>query len=167
MRASTRRRLIVAGLAVAGLALAGLLPAAYDATQAQTLQTFERSSVEIRSGERRHRFTVELARTHAQHMQGLMFRRKLAADAGMLFLYETPQVARFWMKNTYIPLDMLFIGSDGRVSSIAERTVPLSLESVSSHQPVIAVLEFNAGTASRLGIKVGDQVIHAALGTGG
>jgi hypothetical protein len=108
-----------------------------------------------------------VARTAAQHAQGLMYRRRLAADTGMLFIYDKPEPARFWMKNTYIPLDMVFIAPDGRISSIAERTVPLSLELVTSNQPVIGVLELNGGTASRLGIRAGDRVIFPALGAGG
>lgn len=95
-----------------------------------------------------------------------MYRRRLAADAGMLFIFEKPEPARFWMKNTYIPLDIIFIAPDGRISNIAERTVPLSLETVASDGPVVAVLEVNGGTAARLGIRPGDRVIHPALGTG-
>lgn len=167
MHSLSRRRLIAAVLAFAGLAFAGFTVAPHAGAQIPALQTFEKSSIEIRSGDRTHRFMVELAQSDAQHTQGLMFRRRMAADAGMLFLYREPQVARFWMKNTYIPLDMLFIASDGRIVGIAERTVPLSLESVSSDRPVIAVLEVNAGTASRLGIKIGDRVVHPKLGTGG
>jgi uncharacterized membrane protein (UPF0127 family) len=162
MRSSNRRKLIVAVAAAVALGFVGPATA-----QPQTFQTYEKVPLEIRSAKGAHRFTVELARTPDQQMQGLMFRRKLDADAGMLFVYQEPVVARYWMKNTYIPLDMIFIAPDGHISSIAERTVPLSLATISSDVPVIAVLELNGGTASRLGIKIGDKVIQAAIGTPG
>jgi uncharacterized membrane protein (UPF0127 family) len=115
-------------------------------------------------GERgRHTFAVEVAATDETRQVGLMFRKTLAADAGMLFDYQTPQPVAMWMKNTLIPLDMLFIGADHRISGIAERTVPHSLATIDSGGPVRAVLELNAGTAARLGIKVGDLVRHAAF----
>jgi len=95
-----------------------------------------------------------------------MFRRRMDRDAGMLFVYDTPQIITMWMKNTYIPLDMIFIGADLRVSSIAERTIPQSLETISSQKPSVAVLEVNAGTVRRLGLKVGDRVKSAFLGGG-
>ena len=89
---------------------------------------------------------------------GLMFRTALAPDAGMLFLYPTPRETSFWMQNTYLPLDMLFIDEDGVIRHIAERTVPLSTTPVPSNGPVRAVLEVNGGTSDRLGIAVGDRV---------
>jgi len=89
-----------------------------------------------------------------------MYRRKMAADAGMLFVYPSDAPVSMWMKNTFIPLDMFFIGSDGRITHIAERTVPQSTELIGSYGPVRGVLELNGGTASRLGIKPGDRVIH-------
>jgi len=110
-----------------------------------------------------HAFAVEMATTSDQHATGLMHRRAMAADAGMLFLYPAGSRVAMWMKNTLIPLDMLFIGRDGRITHIAERTVPMSTELIGSNGPVRAVLELNAGTASRLGIKVGDRVRHPAF----
>jgi len=109
-------------------------------------------------------FTVELATTPDQMERGLMFRRSLAPDAGMLFVYPDARQVEFWMKNTLIPLDMLFIAADGKVSRIAERTVPLSETPISSIEEVRAVLEVNGGTAARLGIKPGDVVHDSALG---
>jgi uncharacterized membrane protein (UPF0127 family) len=109
-------------------------------------------------------FTVELATTPDQMERGLMFRRSLAPDAGMLFVYPDARQVEFWMKNTLIPLDMLFIAADGKVSRIAERTVPLSETPISSIEEVRAVLEVNGGTAARLGIKPGDLVHDSALG---
>ncbi len=112
----------------------------------------------------RQQFTVELATTPDQMTIGLMFRQSLPADAGMLFVYPSERQVEFWMKNTYIPLDMLFIGADGHIRHIAERTVPLNETPIASIEEVRAVLEVNGGTVSRLGIKEGDVVRAAALG---
>jgi len=112
-------------------------------------------------------FSVELARTPAQMALGLMFRQSLASDSGMLFVYGSEQPVAFWMKNTVIPLDMLFIGADGHIRRIVERTVPMSTTPISSVDPVRAVLEVNGGTAERLGIRPGDVVRHSSLGNGG
>ncbi len=108
-------------------------------------------------------FQVELATSPSQQAMGLMFRRSLAPNAGMLFVYPAGTRVTMWMKNTLIPLDMVFIASDDRISHIVERTVPESTELIGSDGPVRAVLELNAGTVSRLGIKVGDRVDHPAL----
>ena len=128
---------------------------------AAQLVTFEKSELTIDTASGKHRFTVELAKTPRQMAQGLMYRRSLPADAGMLFEFRTPQIASFWMKNTLIPLDMVFIAADGRVVGIHERAVPLSEEPIVSSDPVLAVLELNGGTAARLGIVPGDRVEHA------
>jgi hypothetical protein len=131
------------------------------------LQRFETDDLAIRTQDGAlHRFTVELAVTPEQRSQGLMYRRELAADRGMLFLYPRPGYRAMWMKNTYIPLDMLFIKSDGRVAHIAERTEPHSLQSISAGERVSAVLELRGGTADRLGISEGAVVLHRAFGTG-
>jgi uncharacterized membrane protein (UPF0127 family) len=111
-------------------------------------------------------FTVELATTPAQMELGLMYRESLPADAGMLFVYPDDEIVAFWMKNTLIPLDMLFIGADGHIRRIAERTVPLSTTPISSVDPIRAVLEINGGTSARLGIKPGDVVHSTSLGNG-
>jgi uncharacterized membrane protein (UPF0127 family) len=111
----------------------------------------------IRSGTKEHRFTVEVAETDKQQEIGLMFRRSLAPDRGMIFPYRPAQPVAFWMKNTLIPLDIIFIREDGRISSIA-RAEPLSLEPVPSSEPVVAVLEIAAGRSAELGIKAGDVV---------
>ncbi len=125
----------------------------------QAQERFQTDSLEVQTATGRHRFTVELAITPAQQAQGLMFRRQMPADHGMLFPYHPPQPAAFWMRNTYLPLDMVFIGPDRRVTGIAERTVPLSEATVPSPGPVIGVLELNGGTARRIGLKPGDTVI--------
>jgi uncharacterized membrane protein (UPF0127 family) len=108
-------------------------------------------------------FTVEIAQTPEDQATGLMYRREMAPNAGMLFIYPAVSRVTMWMKNTLLPLDMLFIGQDGRIKHIVERTVPHSTELIGSNGPVRAVLELNAGTASRLGIKVGDRVVHPAF----
>lgn len=123
------------------------------------LANFDKGDLAIVTANRRHEFSVELALTPQQHQQGLMFRREMARDAGMLFDFG-PRLRRasMWMKNTYIPLDMLFIKADGEIESIAERTTPHSLEPINSRGPVRYVLELNGGTAARLGIAPGDRV---------
>ena len=135
------------------------------AQRVQSLAAFSREVLSIQSGGKTHKFSVELALNNRQQMQGLMFRRRMAADAGMLFVYGREEPTAMWMKNTYIPLDMLFIAGDGTIRRIAERTVPLSEAVIASGGPVVAVLELNAGTASRLGLKPGDRIISSALGT--
>ena len=111
-----------------------------------------------------HRFTIEMAVTPKEISRGLMFRREMAADAGMLFDYGAEKPVSFWMKNTYLPLDMIFVRANGVIASIAERTVPESLTPVPSRVAVRAVLEVNAGTVDRLGIKTGDRILHSIFG---
>jgi uncharacterized membrane protein (UPF0127 family) len=125
---------------------------------------FEASLLTLRTADgRRFRFAVELALTPEERAQGLMFRESLAEDAGMLFVYESERQVTMWMKNTLIPLDMLFLGRDGTVLSLAERTTPLSEAVIASGVPVKAILELQGGTVARLGLKPGDQVLHPLL----
>ena len=112
----------------------------------------------ITSGTRAHRFTVEVAATPQEQAYGLMNRSELAPDRGMIFPMDPPRDAAFWMKNTLIPLDMVFVRADGSIANIAADTVPLSLEPVPSDGPVKAVLEIAGGRAAELGIKPGDKV---------
>lgn len=105
-----------------------------------------------------HRFDVWIAVTRKQHARGLMHVRYLAAGGGMLFVYTAAERRSMWMKNTYIPLDMLFIRRDGTVSSLVSNTEPLSLRSISSIEPVTFVLELNAGVADRLQIGADSQL---------
>ena len=123
-------------------------------------QSSQLERLEIISGERRHIFMVEVARNDAQRGRGLMFRQSMPADQGMLFDFERDQMVSMWMRNTFIPLDMLFIFADGRIHRIEHRTEVESERTISSGVPVRAVLELNAGTAERLGIKPGDRVVH-------
>ena len=113
----------------------------------------------------RHDFRIELAVTPEQRSQGLMNRRSLAPDAGMLFVYAQTQEIAMWMKNTFVSLDMLFISAEGEVVRIAERTEPLSLTTIRSGSPVKGVLEVVAGTVARLGIRPGDRILHPAFGS--
>lgn len=160
MNASSRRRFL---FSAAGL----LVLPAFD-VRAQAQKGLPQSTLEIVTAKGRHKFKVELAVTPDQQAQGLMYRRELAADAGMLFDYGADQAGvAMWMKNTFIPLDMLFIRASGEILNIAERTVPKSLATVAAAGPVRAVLEVNGGTASRLGIRPGDKVVHAIFGNTG
>jgi uncharacterized membrane protein (UPF0127 family) len=143
--------------------LAALAPARMAVAEGG-LASFERDRLVIETAKgNRHDFSVELAITPQQQQQGLMFRRDMAPDAGMLFVYRPERVVSMWMKNTMIPLDMLFIAEDGRVVKVVERAVPLSLKTISSDRPVRAVLELNGGTVARLGIRTGDRVLHGTF----
>jgi uncharacterized protein len=122
------------------------------------LATFAQSSVQIGRAPRAQQFAVWIADTVARQTQGLMFVRDLPADRGMLFIEQAARPMTFWMKNTYIDLDMLFIAADHRIVKIAPRAAPLSLATISSDAPVIAVLEIKGGEAARRGIRVGEQV---------
>lgn len=122
---------------------------------------FQRESLGIQTVDGRlRRFSVELALSQAQRERGLMFRRELAPDEGMLFDYGREREVTMWMANTYLALDMLFIRADGRIRRIEADTVPLSRTLIGSGGPVRAVLELPAGTADRLGIQPGDRVLH-------
>jgi uncharacterized membrane protein (UPF0127 family) len=112
----------------------------------------------------RHAFRVEMAIDPQQQMVGLMFREQVGPEEGMLFDWGAPRESAMWMRNTLVPLDMLFITADGRVHRIAERTVPHSLASIESRGPVRATLELAGGTAERLGIRVGDRVHQRIFG---
>lgn len=121
---------------------------------------FDTETLRIETSSGSHEFTVQLAKTPEQRGQGLMFRTEMPVDHGMLFDFAPPRVAMMWMRNTYLPLDMLFIRSDGTISSIAEHTEPLSDTVIRSKEPVAGVLELNAGTTRLLGIEAGDKVVH-------
>lgn len=122
-------------------------------------QALESLSIAIQGGQRQT-FRVEVARNDADRAQGLMFRRSMPADQGMLFDFGRVEPVSMWMQNTYLPLDMLFIRADGTIARIAANTEPLSTRTIPSGEPVLSVLELNAGTAARLGIKPGDRVEH-------
>ena len=146
-----RRHLVVLAL------LSAALPA-------WALETFGTSELTIRTAGGPQRFKIELALTDAQMEQGLMFRRSMAADAGMLFDFRAPTNVTMWMKNTFIPLDMLFLDAHGRVLDIHERAVPQSTDIIAARAPARYVVELNGGTAARLGIKPGDQASSPVIG---
>jgi uncharacterized membrane protein (UPF0127 family) len=152
------RRTLLLACALTCLAVAGY---------AQGLQTFEKSTLVVETAAGPKHFEIELALTPAQEEQGLMFRQRLAPDAGMLFDFGDTAPRAFWMKNTLIPLDMLFIAASGRVVDIHERAVPLSEDVIPSRVPARAVLELNGGTVARLGIKIGDTVRYGPFGHAG
>lgn len=149
-----------AGLLIAAALLAGgCQPSTAVATNTQAASPAAALvPLSIRSGDRAHVFKVEVARTEEEQAQGLMYRTTLAPDAGMLFPFDPPRDASFWMKNTYIPLDMLFIRPDGTIARIAANTEPLSLAPVDSGETVLAVLEIAGGRAAEAGIREGDKV---------
>lgn len=114
-----------------------------------------------------HVFHVEMALSMDQQTTGLMFRTSVPADSGMLFDWGVSKESQMWMKNTLVPLDMVFINSDGTIRSIAENTVPRSLAVIDSGGPVRATLELAAGTAAKLDIRVGDKVQEKIFSTAG
>jgi uncharacterized protein len=125
-----------------------------------------RATIEIVSKTGVHAFAVELATTNAELERGLMFRKSLPEGQGMLFDFKVDQPVSFWMHNTYIPLDMIFINGRGRIAHIVENATPMSDTLIPSQYPVRAVLEVIAGTADKLGIAVGDQVTGSIFGGG-
>lgn len=116
--------------------------------------------LEIRTATGSHGFDIEVMRSEAELEKGLMFRRQMDADKGMLFDFGAPQQVSMWMKNTYLPLDMVFIARNGAVVAVKQNAEPMSEAIISSGRPVTGVLELNAGTAKRIGLKVGDEVRH-------
>ena len=143
-----------------GLALAGALGPVCLAQSApiESLTHFPRTTLDIVAHGHHDHFEVWIADTPPRQEQGLMFVRDLPATQGMLFPQDAPQVAHFWMKNTYVPLDMVFVGEDGRIAKIIANARPFSLDVLSSDVPVIAVLEIRGGEAQQLGLRVGDRV---------
>ena len=115
----------------------------------------------------KHVFQVEMALKPEQQITGLMFRTSVPADGGMLFDWGSPRDSQMWMKNTLVPLDMVFINQDGTIRAIAEDTVPQSLAVIDSRGPVRATLELAAGTTARLNIRVGDKVMQRIFGNAG
>lgn len=122
------------------------------------------SQLDLRGAFGSLRFAVEIADAPAERAQGLMHRESLPQFSGMLFVYEDTRRVSMWMKNTRIPLDMIFIGSDGVVAHVHENAVPGDLTSIPAPMPVRAVLEVNGGLTRSLGIAVGDEIRHPAFG---
>jgi uncharacterized membrane protein (UPF0127 family) len=139
-------------LVVVALLAAGLMMQSAHAMRLETLKLITARGP--------HVIDIEVTETAAEKAQGLMFRTRLADTAGMLFFYDTPQEITMWMRNTYIPLDMVFIRADGIVHRIEARTEPLSENIISSRGDVTACLELAGGAAERLGLKPGDRIEH-------
>jgi len=125
---------------------------------------FQKSSLVIATANREIKFDIELATNDAERAHGLMFRKQLGAYEGMLFDFFKEMPVSFWMKNTLIPLDMVFIAGDGTIKHVHANAVPMSTDAIPSRYPVRAVLEINGGSAALLGIKPGDKVKHAVFG---
>ena len=163
-----RARVLAAALLLAPCVPAALLAAppalaADEATAAQPELAHQPLVITGTDGVR-HAFSVEMATTPAQQETGLMFRTAVPPDGGMLFDWGAPRQSMMWMKNTLVPLDMLFIAQDGTVSHIAENTVPHSLAVIDGRAPARATLELAAGTAQRLNLTVGAKVEGAGFG---
>ncbi len=158
-RVMRNRLSIRAGMAVALAAglLAGLtpVPGRAESMTLENLDHFPRATLVIEAGGHVRRFRAWIADTPARQAQGLMFVRDLPAGEGMIFPMHPPQVAQFWMANTYIPLDMLFVAPGGRIEKITVNAKPFSLKTISSGAPVEAVIEIGGGQARALGITVG------------
>ena len=143
----------------------GAIACATEITSAQP--TLPQTPLVIQTAKGRVNFTVEMATGWAQQEIGLMFRKTLAPNAGMLFDFVEDRPQSFWMKNTLIPLDMVFIKGDGTIVRIAANTKPLSEEPVPSYEPVRVVLEIPGGRAAELGIQPGDKAIHRIFNNAG
>jgi uncharacterized membrane protein (UPF0127 family) len=148
-----RRSLLLA----AALLATPRLAIAQDTSKAQPELPKEKLVIVTKDG-KRHDFNVEMALTEAQQTVGLMFRKSVAPDGGMLFVWDGVRDSTMWMRNTISPLDMVFINADGTIRRVVENTVPESLAIIDSHGPVKATLELAAGTAKRLDIHAGDKV---------
>ncbi|MHC2280213.1 uncharacterized membrane protein (UPF0127 family) [Bradyrhizobium diazoefficiens] len=144
---------LAAILVIAGVVVTG---GSVRAASFQPLEIVTKSGVQV--------FSVEMATTEEEKQTGLMYRKELADGKGMLFDFNPEQEVSMWMKNTYVPLDMIFIRADGRILRIAENTEPLSTKIISSKGPARAVLEVVAGTAQKYGIRPGDRVGHPLFG---
>lgn len=159
------RRRLLALLASAPVALAGFEIAgrAAEPTGPQPELPKEKLVIVTHDG-KRHDFDVEMALTPEQQVTGLMFRKSVPENGGMLFDWGRPQESQMWMRNTLVPLDMVFINQDGTIRSIAENTVPESMAVIDSRGPVRATLELAAGVTAKLDIRVGDTVETRILG---
>jgi uncharacterized membrane protein (UPF0127 family) len=143
---------------MAGAAACGSTTTASEAPLERSPAGLDQVPLTVVSSNGEHRFTVEVARTPEEQAQGLMFRNSVPPDRGMIFPYDPPVQVSFWMKNTLVPLDMVFIGPDGKIGRIAANTTPMSLDPVASIDVAAAVLEIAGGRAAELGIKEGDKV---------
>jgi uncharacterized membrane protein (UPF0127 family) len=154
------RRFIILGMLSLAVGLLSIFAPRLSAAE----EKFDISRVSIVTAGGTYNLSVELATNRKQRSQGLMGRREMATNAGMLFDFERTEPVTMWMKNTFISLDMLFLDNTGQIVYIAPNTQPQSLRHISPGRPVRGVLELNAGTAVRLGVKTGDRVLHSMFG---
>jgi uncharacterized membrane protein (UPF0127 family) len=156
--------LVALTVALLGLTLSAFGAPSESADARQLDRLFNRSTLQIATPDARlHTLNIWIADTDARRARGLMFVEELDDDAGMLFVYPQPQPIAMWMKNTHIPLDMLFVRADGRVTRVVANTKPMSTATIQSPETVLAVIELKAGSAARMKIRPGAQVIHPAF----
>lgn len=146
-----------------GVVLATLLIFFMSMASSLAAPAFEKQPLTFITASGSHQITVEIADTPHKRSLGLMFRRSLGDDEGMIFLHDTSAPVGMWMKNTYIPLDMFFVRADGVIHRIEKNTRPFSEANISSEGDVLAVIEMIAGSADRLGIRPGDRVEYPAF----
>ena len=162
-RPMKHRRLSRALASILLSALAALASIGAPAEAVLDLASFPRSKLTVESAQGAHAFDVWIADNEDRQRQGLMYVRDLPASQGMLFVNPEPRQSSFWMKNTYIPLDMLFIDARGKIVAIFADRKPLSLTPVGPSAPVLAILELRGGEAAARGIRKGDRVVHPAF----
>ena len=156
----SRRNIFLGGI----IALMAALIFVWAQTGTPPAPVFPRGSlVIVRADGQKFTLDIEIATTRVQTEYGLMFRHSLPKDSGMLFLFTPDRPESFWMKNTYIPLDMLFVRADGTIVKIVTHAQPLNLAPIASDEPVRGVIEINGGEADRRGLKTGDRVLYPAF----
>ena len=151
-------------LALLVLPLAACNPGSTTQAQTTTPAAMDDFHAVIHTSTGDYPFNIEIADTPAEQSRGLMYRQTLAPDAGMLFDYGTERKVSFWMQNTFIPLDMVFIGADGLVKHIYAKAKPMDTTSIPSRYPVRFVLEIPGGRAAEIGLKEGDRIEHVRVG---
>lgn len=162
MKTSRPVRILLTALALLCLSCASADTTANDAQSLD--RDFPRSTLQIAGADAKlHAFRVWVADNETRRARGLMHVKQMDADAGMLFVYPRAQRIAMWMKNTILPLDMLFVAADGRVIKVAANTTPQSLDTIESDGLALGVVELNAGIAAKLNIRAGSQVIHPAF----
>ena len=163
-----RSRCLMLLLALHALVMPAGFAASAAAPNLESLSNFPQTTLSILTPDaRQHEFLIRVADSPARREQGLMFVKELPENTGMLFVFDRPQRIQMWMKNTLIPLDMVFIDANGRIDNIAINAKPLSLKIIDSRHQVLGVLELAGGSTEKLGIHAGDIVQHPFFATGG